>query len=156
LKFDLTLALADKPGQLLRALEPIAKNGGNIISIIHERDKPVEGYVPVSLVVDFPSRQNFRSAINDLKSLGIAIIKSEEVVEKVRLTFILIGGVDLKRVIESNIRDVRIIGVEASTPKLNEVSVKLDIEFPADRADEVMEELRTLSKEQNAMLISPI
>ena len=156
MKFDLTLALADKPGQLLRALEPIAKNGGNIISIIHERDKPVEGYVPVSLVVDFPSRQNFRSAINDLKSLGIAIIKSEEVVEKVRLTFILIGGVDLKRVIESNIRDVRIIGVEASTPKLNEVSVKLDIEFPADRADEVMEELRRLSKEQNAILISPI
>ena len=156
MKFDLTLALADKPGQLLRALEPIAKNGGNIISIIHERDKPVEGYVPVSLVVDFPSRQNFRSAINDLKSLGIAIIKSEEVVEKVRLTFILIGGVDLKRVIESNIRDVRIIGVEASTPKLNEVSVKLDIEFPADRADEVMEELRRLSQEQNAILISPI
>jgi len=156
LKFDLTLALADKPGQLLRALEPIAKNGGNIISIIHERDKPVEGYVPVSLVVDFPSRQNFRSAINDLRSLGIAIIKSEEVVEKVRLTFILIGGVDLRRVIESNIRDVRIIGVEASTPKLNEVSVKLDIEFPADRADEVMEELRRLSKEQNAILISPI
>jgi len=156
LKFDLTLALVDKPGQLLRALEPIAKNGGNIISIIHERDKPVEGYVPVSLVVDFPLRQNFRSAINDLKSLGIAIIKSEEVVEKVRLTFILIGGVDLRRVIESNIRDVRIIGVEASTPKLNEVSVKLDIEFPADRADEVMEELRRLSKEQNAILISPI
>ena len=156
MKFDLTLALVDKPGQLLRALEPIAKNGGNIISIIHERDKPVEGYVPVSLVVDFPLRQNFRSAINDLKSLGIAIIKSEEVVEKVRLTFILIGGVDLKRVIESNIRDVRIIGVEASTPKLNEVSVKLDIEFPADRADEVMEELRRLSKEQNAILISPI
>ena len=156
MKFDLTLALADKPGQLLRALEPIAKNGGNIISIIHERDKPVEGYVPVSLVVDFPSRQNFRSAINDLKSLGIAIIKSEEVVEKVRLTFILIGGVDLRRVIESNIRDVRIIGVKASTPKLNEVSVKLDIEFPADRADEVMEELRRLSKEQNAILISPI
>ncbi|MCD6470862.1 ACT domain-containing protein [Candidatus Bathyarchaeota archaeon] len=156
MKFDLTLALADKPGQLLRALEPIAKNGGNIISIIHERDKPVEGYVPVSLVVDFPSRQNFRSAINDLRSLGIAIIKSEEVVEKVRLTFILIGGVDLRRVIESNIRDVRIIGVKASTPKLNEVSVKLDIEFPADRADEVMEELRRLSKEQNAILISPI
>ena len=156
MKFDLTLALVDKPGQLLRALEPIAKNGGNIISIIHERDKPVEGYVPVSLVVDFPLRQNFRSAINDLKSLGIAIIKSEEVVEKVRLTFILIGGVDLRRVIESNIRDVRIIGVEASTPKLNEVSVKLDIEFPADRADEVMEELRRLSKEQNAILISPI
>jgi len=156
LKFDLTLALADKPGQLLRALEPIAKNGGNIISIIHERDKPVEGYVPVSLVVDFPSYQNFRNTINDLKDLGIAIINAEEVIDKVRLTFILIGRVDLRKVIESSIKNARIIGFEASTPKLNEVSVKVDIEAPATKVDEVMENLRRLSKEQNAVLISPI
>jgi len=156
LKFDLTLALADKPGQLLRALEPIAKNGGNIISIIHERDKPVEGYVPVSLVVDFPSYQNFRNTINDLKDLGIAIINAEEVIDKVRLTFILIGRVDLRKVIESSIKSARIIGFEASTPKLNEVSVKVDIEAPATKVDEVMENLRRLSKEQNAVLISPI
>ena len=156
MKFDLTLALADKPGQLLRALEPIAKNGGNIISIIHERDKPVEGYVPVSLVVDFPSYQNFRNTINDLKDLGIAIINAEEVIDKVRLTFILIGRVDLRKVIESSIKNARIIGFEASTPKLNEVSVKVDIEAPATKVDEVMENLRRLSKEQNAVLISPI
>ncbi len=156
MKFDLTLALADKPGQLLRALEPIAKNGGNIISIIHERDKPVEGYVPVSLVVDFPSYQNFRNTINDLKDLGIAIINAEEVIDKVRLTFILIGRVDLRKVIESSIKSARIIGFEASTPKLNEVSVKVDIEAPATKVDEVMENLRRLSKEQNAVLISPI
>lgn len=156
MKFDLTLALADKPGQLLKALEPIAKNGGNIVSIIHERDKPVEGYVPVSLVVDFPSRKNFRNTIDDLEKLGITIIKSEEVVDKVRLTFILIGGVDLRRVIESGIEGVRIIGFEASTPRLNEVSIKLDIEVPANKINEVMEELRRLSKEQNAMLIAPI
>jgi len=156
LKFDMTLALADKPGQLLRALEPIAKNGGNIISIIHERDRPVEGYVPVSLVVDFPSRQSFRNTINDLRSLGIAIIKSEEVVEKVRLTFILIGGVDLRKVVESKIRDMGVIGLEVSTSRLGEVSVKLDIEVPAENADDLMDELKRLAKEQNALLISPI
>ncbi|MEM2307244.1 MAG: ACT domain-containing protein [Candidatus Bathyarchaeia archaeon] len=156
MKFDMTLALADKPGQLLRALEPIAKNGGNIISIIHERDRPVEGYVPVSLVVDFPSRQNFRNAINELKSLGIAIIRSEEVVEKIRLTFILIGNVDLRRVVESRIRDMGVIGLEVSTPRLGEVSVKLDVEVPAENADELIDELKELAKEHNALLISPI
>jgi ACT domain-containing protein len=156
LKFDLTLALADKPGQLLRALEPIAKNGGNIISIIHERDKPAEGYVPVSLVVDFPSRRNFRDAINALKNLDIAIIKSEEVVEKARLTFILIGGVDLRRIIESRVEGMRIIGFEASTPKLNEVSVKIDVEVQADMVEEVEDAIRRISREQNAILISPI
>lgn len=156
MKFDMTLALADKPGQLLRALEPIAKNGGNIISIIHERDKPVEGYVPVSLVVDFPSRRNFRDAINDLKGLGIMIIRSEELVEKVRLTFILIGGVDLKKIIESKIKGAEIIGLEASTPRLNEVAVKLDIEAPAENVDDLVDELKRLAKEQNVILISPI
>ncbi|MEM1508226.1 MAG: ACT domain-containing protein [Candidatus Bathyarchaeia archaeon] len=156
MKFDMTLALADKPGQLLRALEPIAKNGGNIISIIHERDKPVEGYVPVSLVVDFPSRRNFRDAINDLKGLGIMIIRSEELVEKVRLTFILIGGVDLKKIIESKIKGAEIIGLEASTPRLNEVAVKLDIEVPAENVDDLVDELKGLAKEQNVILISPI
>ncbi|MEM1581889.1 MAG: ACT domain-containing protein [Candidatus Bathyarchaeia archaeon] len=156
MKFDLTLALADKPGQLLRALEPIAKNGGNIISIIHERDKPVEGYVPVSLIVDFPSHRSFRKTMEDLRSLGVTIIKSEEVVEKVRLTFILIGGVDLRSVIESRVEGMHIIGLEASTPKINEVSVKLDVEVPADMVDEVIDALRKLSREQNAILISPI
>lgn len=156
MKFSMTLALADKPGQLLRALEPIAKNGGNIVSIIHERDKPVEGYIPVSLVVDFPSHQNFRSAINDLRGLGIAIMKSEEIVEKVRLTFILIGGVDLKRIIESGIKGAEIIGIEASTPRLGGFSIKLSLEAQAERVDELIEELKGLAREQNALLITPI
>ncbi|MCX8170458.1 MAG: hypothetical protein N3E47_00600 [Candidatus Bathyarchaeota archaeon] len=156
MKFNMTLALADKPGQLLRALEPIAKNGGNIVSIIHERDRPVEGYVPVSLVVDFPSHQSFRNTINDFRSLGIMIIRSEELVEKVRLTFILIGGVDLKKIVESKVEGAKIIGLEASTPRLEEVTVKLDVEIPAENVDELMEELKGLAREQNVILISPI
>ncbi len=156
MRFDLTLALPDKPGQLLKALEPIARNGGNIVSIIHERDKPVEGHVPVSLVADFPSRQNFRNAIKDVERLGITIIRSEEVVEKARLTFILMGGIDLKGIIESRIEGIRIIGFEALTPKPDEVCVKLDVEVPAEKLDEIMDEFRNLSKEQNAILISPL
>jgi ACT domain-containing protein len=156
LKFNMTLALADKPGQLLKALEPIARNGGNIVSIIHERDKPVEGYVPVSLIVDFPSQENFKNTINDLRRIGVAIIRFEEVIEKVRLTFILIGRVDLRSVIASRIRNARIIGLEALTPRLDEVSVKVDIEAPADIADDIIDDFKRFSKELNAILISPV
>jgi ACT domain-containing protein len=156
LKFNMTLALADKPGQLLKALEPIARNGGNIVSIIHERDKPVEGYVPVSLIVDFPSQENFRNTINDLRRIGVAIIRFEEVIEKVRLTFILIGRVDLRSVIASRIRNARIIGLEALTPRLDEVSVKVDIEAPANIADDIIDDFKRFSKELNAILISPV
>lgn len=155
MKFDLTLALADRPGQLLRSLEPIAKNGGNIISIIHERDKPVEGYVPVSLVVDFPSHQSFRRTIEDLRKLGVAVIKSEEVVEKARLSFILIGDVDVKGIIESGIKGMHIVGMEVSTSKLGEVSVRLEVEV-SEGASEVFEELRRMAREQNILFIPPV
>ncbi|OYT50049.1 hypothetical protein B6U79_00435 [Candidatus Bathyarchaeota archaeon ex4484_231] len=156
MRFDLTLALADRPGQLLKALEPIAKNGGNIISIIHEREKPAEGFVPVSLVVDFPSKWNLRKTIEDLKSLGVAIVKSEEIVELKRLTLIVIGRMGIKRLIESKLENVRITSFEVSAPTTKEACVKLDLEVPTESVDAVMDELKKVSKEENAILISPV
>jgi len=156
MKFDMTLALADRPGQLLKALEPIAKNGGNIISIIHEREKPAEGYVPVSLVVDFPSKQNLKKTIGDLKSLGIVIIKSEEIIEVTQLTMILIGSMDVKRLIETRVENARIIGVEVSAPTSKEACVKLDLEVPTGSVEKVLDELKAVSKEENAILVSSV
>jgi len=156
MKFDLTLALADRPGQLLNALAPIAKNGGNIISIIHEREKPAEGYVPVSLVVDFPSKQNLKKAISDLKSLGVAIVRSEEIVETTRITLILIGKMDLRKLIETKIENVRITGFEVSTPTSEEACVKLDLEVPTDSVDKVLDELKKISKEEKTVLLSSV
>jgi ACT domain-containing protein len=102
------LALADRPGQLLRALEPIARNGGNIISVIHERERfTASVYVPVSLVVDFPTYGNFRKAREDLEKIDVSVIRSEEVIEKASVTAILIGKIDLKKVVEAKIRGLR-------------------------------------------------
>jgi len=156
LKFDLTLALADRPGQLVKALEPIAKNGGNIISVVHEREKPAEGYVPVFLVVDFPSKHHLRKTIGDLKGLGVTIIKSEEILETTRVPVILIGKMDLKRLVETKVKNVRITGFEVSAPNSKGACVKLDLEVPTESVDEVLGELRRLSKEENAILVSPV
>jgi len=156
LKFDLTLALLDRPGQLLKALEPIAKNSGNIISIIHEREKPTEGYVPVSLVVDFPSNQNFTRAISDLRTLDVAIIKSEEIVEKTRITLIMIGKIDLKKIIETKVEDGRVTGFEVSAPTSKEACVKVDLEVPISSVDKVLEEVKRAAKMENALLISSV
>lgn len=156
MRFSLTLALPDRPGQLLRALEPIAKNGGNIVSIIHERDKPVEGYVPVSLVVDFLSRQVFRKTIDDLKSLGISVIKFEEVVERHRLTFILVGNVDIKKVIEAEREGIDIINIETMMSRTGGVSVRLEVEAPAEGVEKTITWLKRVASEQGALLIPSI
>lgn len=157
MRFDLTLALADRPGQLLRALEPIAKNGGNIISIIHEREKFTAGaYVPVSLVVDFPAYQNFRRAREDLEKIGVSIIRSEEVIERASITAILIGKIEFKRITEAEIRSLRIVDFEVVAPTSNEACIKLNIEVPMQSVDEALRELKRISKEENAILITSI
>jgi len=156
MKYDVTLALADKPGNLVRALEPIAKNGGNIISIIHERGKPSEGFVPVSLVLDFPSKWNLRKTINDLKAMDVAIIKSEEIIETTDVTLILIGKMDLKKLIETRFENTRITGFEVSAPNSKQACVKMDLEVPTALVDTVLSELKRISKEEDAILISSV
>ena len=44
------LELVDEPGELLRALEPVAENGGNLLSIFHERGNVTpRGHIPVEV-----------------------------------------------------------------------------------------------------------
>lgn len=156
MRFDLTLALADRPGQLLKALEPIAKNGGNIISIIHERETHTGGYVPVSLVVDFPSGERFSKTKKDLEAFGVTVIRSEEVIEKANITAILIGRLDIGKVLESKVKGLRIVSFEVSAPTSKEACVKLNIEAPVETIDETIKELKRIAKAENAILVTSI
>lgn len=152
MKFDLTLGLADRPGELVKALEPIAKNGGNIISVLHERGKKVGGFVPVSLVADFPTSESFERAIKELEAMGVSIIKSEEIIEKSHITCILIGRVDMGKV--SRIEDARIINFEVLTPASKEACIKLNIEAPIQAVNKILKKLKEIAKEEKAVLIS--
>ena len=156
MKFDLTLGVADKPGQLIRILEPIARNGGNIVSIIHEREAPSESYVPVSLVADFPSHENLNKAINDLRKMDIPIIRSEEIVERTRVTLILIGKMDLRKIVETKIENVRVVGFEVSAPSAKASSVKIDLEVPVDAVSKVIAKLKKIAREEKSLLISSV
>jgi ACT domain-containing protein len=157
LRFDLTLALADRPGQLLRALEPIANNGGNIISVIHERERfTASVYVPVSLVVDFPTYGNFRKAREDLEKIDVSVIRSEEVIEEASVTAILIGRIEFEKIVEAKIRGLRIVDFEVLAPTSKQACIKLNIEIPVELVDDSMKELKRISRGQNALLIASI
>ena len=153
-KLDLTLGLADRPGELVKALEPIAKNGGNIISVLHERGKRVGGFVPVSLVADFPTSESFERAIKELEAVGVSIIKSEEIIEKSHITCILIGMIDMGKV--SRIEDARIINFEVLTPASKEACIKLNIEAPIQAVNKILKKLKEIAKEEKAVLISSV
>ena len=156
MKFHLTFGLADRPGQLLKALEPIAKNGGNIISIIHDREKVTDGYIPVSLVADFSSRENFEKAKKESESLGFVIIKSEELIEKSNVTFILIGKSDIRRMLEAKAEGMRITDFEVSAPTSKEACVKLSIEAPVEVVEKILEMFKEIAKREDVILVSSV
>jgi len=155
-KFDLTIALADRPGQLIRALEPIAKNGGNIVSIIHEREEPSAGLVPVSLVVDFPSALNLRRTVDELRRMGIGIIRAEEIIDTSRLTVILIGKMDLKRLANAGVENIRIVGFEVSNPASDDACLRVELEVPTASVEEALDAFKRIAEEEGALLLSPI
>ncbi len=156
MKFHLTFGLADRPGQLLNALEPIAKNGGNIISIVHDREKVTSGYVPVSLVVDFSTRENFEKAKKESESLGFIIMKSEELTEKSNITFLLIGKVDIRRILETEAEGMRITDFEVSAPTSKEACVKLNIEAHVKAVDKILETFKEIANKEDAILVSSV
>ncbi len=96
------IRLEDKPGELSKVLDIIAKNKGNLFSVSHIRERKREGKVPV--VVQFQATKEHFSAIAEvLDDEGIEITeRSIGGAEESQLIqeFILIG-----HVIDTDIKD---------------------------------------------------
>ncbi|MEM2878136.1 MAG: hypothetical protein QXG10_01065 [Candidatus Hadarchaeales archaeon] len=96
----LVLELEDTPGQLLKALEPISRHGGNVRSIMHDREqKTPTGRLPVTLAFDIANRALLGKILCDLEKTGIRVIQIGEK-PAVRKTVLLIG-----HIIHTDVRD---------------------------------------------------
>jgi ACT domain-containing protein len=72
------LEMKDTPGQLVRVLEPISACGGNIIAVIHQRDPESESdTLDVQIVLDLPAGR-LPSIVDQIKSLGVDILRIGE------------------------------------------------------------------------------
>ena len=87
----LVVELEDKPGQLLRVIEPISRLGGNIISIVHDRNRitPLKR-IPVEFTLDI-SPKRLEELIEMLKQNGIYIRSCNEI--KLSTSLLLIGHI---------------------------------------------------------------
>lgn len=111
----MVLELEDTPGQLLRALEPISRFGGNVKSIMHDREKKTPmGRLPVTLVFEIPTKALLNRILGSLREGGIRVIQLGEREAAVRKTVLLVG-----HIIHTDVRDTidrlnRIRGVMVS------------------------------------------
>ncbi|MCD6313264.1 MAG: hypothetical protein J7L79_05610 [Thaumarchaeota archaeon] len=153
MRVKLTLALTDRPGVLLKALEQIAVNGGNIISIIHRRDRITSGYVPVSINIEFPDSSSLERAKKSIEASGIPVIEAETL-EKVISTVILVGRVSIEDLTEklqelgSRVAEISMIG------GLTSPCLKLVLEAPSGKLRSILNALEKLAERRNVLLIT--
>ena len=112
------LELTDRPGELLSVLEPIASNGGNLLSIFHERgDTSPSGNIPVEIDLMCSSEQ-FESILSSYLDLDIKVTQSGEEKYKQELIILLIGEsivTDLSEIISSVNSEDSLSVVDSST-----------------------------------------
>lgn len=160
----LELKLADKPGELSKVLDIVAKNKGNLFSVSHLREQMKEGSVPV--VIKFQSsKENFGSLIADLEGAGIEIL--EKIIggmEESQFTrqFILIGHVidtDIKDTLYTiSGKDVIVKSLEISINSFKEPSsVFAELSAKSVQAlDEATKKLEAVAKKKEITLITGI
>jgi len=74
--YTVRLELVDRPGELLNALRPIAENGGNLLSIFHERGNITpRGHIPVEVDVECPP-DRFEAIVEALTNAGVNVIQA--------------------------------------------------------------------------------
>ncbi len=165
MRINLEVNLRDIPGELLRVLDPIAKYGGNIVSIIHLRErllKPSQR-VKVNLIVEVPSQKALENMIKEIEEKGIIVSKVGEVKKKRIVTVALVGHIvdtDLRDTID-RINDLKYALVEdvslsmPSPEKESSAIFEISLDENVDLA-KFYKELEKICKEKNLLLIREI
>jgi len=89
--YTIRLELVDEPGELLRALEPIGENGGNLLSIYHERGHITpRGHIPVEVDLE-ATPERYETIVDALREAGINVIQAGTERYSESLTILLSG-----------------------------------------------------------------
>jgi ACT domain-containing protein len=157
------LELVDEPGQLLAALHPIADNGGNLLSIYHERgNKTPRGRIPVE--VDFEATaERFEEIVDALRSEGVNVMQAgtERYAEEV--TLLLFGHLidtDLSDTLSriESCESASVADVSLAAPQGTEEvsSARLRLEARAGETDAALAAVRELADEKELRVVEPL
>ncbi|RMF91623.1 MAG: ACT domain-containing protein [Methanobacteriota archaeon] len=164
MRIGLDIELKDTPGQLVRALEPVSRLGGNIISIVHIREELTKkGRVPVHLTIDIENDGALERIIKELGERDIWVSKVGEVKKKERMKVILIGHVvdtDLRDTIDrlNEIPGILVADMALSMPNpQQETSALMDIEVSRpEKAKKAISELERIARDKGLAVIKSL
>ena len=96
MKVNVDLRLNDIPGQLVRALEPISDNGGNIRGVVHHHDAMLGGRIAVNVTFEVRSEQVLDRIMCVWKERDVDIAKIDSFLETFPIQYLLVGDISSK------------------------------------------------------------
>ncbi|WP_435334798.1 amino acid-binding protein [Haloarchaeobius sp. TZWWS8] len=161
--YTVRLELVDEPGELLRALRPIADNGGNLLSIFHERGNLTpRGNIPVEVDMEcVPGR--FEDVVEGLREAGVTVIQAGEERFSEQLSVLLVGHIvetdlsDTLSVIEdcsgASVTDFA-LDAPAGTDDVSSARVQLAVE--PGRTESALDVVREVADRKDLQLVEPL
>ncbi|MFB6139256.1 MAG: amino acid-binding protein [Halosimplex sp.] len=161
--YTVRLELVDEPGELLRALHPIADNGGNLLSIFHERGNLTpRGHIPVEVDLE-TTPERFEEIVEALREAGINVIQAGADHYSESLTIVLSGHIvdsdlshtlsRIQRTTEASVTDLS-LSAPQGTDDVSSARLRLATEEGA--TDATLAEVRTIAAEKDLRLIEPL
>ncbi len=159
----IVVELKDQPGQLLKALEPISRFGGNIVSVYHQRDKitPLKR-IPVEITIQIDEKR-VNDLIEAIRKNGVIVRSYNEVRLTATTSLLLIGhiihtdlGDTINRIDSTGFAEV--VDMHISMPQLNQpstamVTISATNEEKLKRAIEI---LKNTCREKDITVIEPL
>lgn len=106
MKVNADLYVKDVPGQLVGTLDPISRVDGNIVGVVHNREKIMDQRIGVNITFEIPSAENLERLKDIWRSKDVLISKIGSVVESYPMEYMLVGDVSIGRV-QSMLADAR-------------------------------------------------
>jgi len=161
--YTVRLELVDEPGALLHALEPIANNGGNLLSIFHERGNLTpRGHIPVEVDLE-ATPERFEGIVEALREAGINVIQAGAERYSEATTVVLSGhliNTDLSDTV-SRIQaatNATVTDLSLSAPEGTEdaSSARIRLATEQDAAQGVIDTVREVAGEKDLRVIEPL
>lgn len=159
----MTLELSDKPGELLKALQPVADHGGNIVSVTHQRGNVTpRGTLPVEITFEIVE-ERLEGMIDDLRDMGVRVAKFGEEKFHESVTVVLVGHIVRGDVTDTitGIEDdgIKIVDFSLAMPEDDEdtSSARLTINATCqDKLEQAMDSIDRVCSEKDLVKMVPI
>lgn len=156
------LELVDEPGELLRALEPIASHGGNLLSIFHERGSLTpRGHIPVEIDLECPPGR-LDVIVEALRENGVNVIQTDAERYRERVAVLLVGDLvetDLSDTLErvEDCEEATVVDVSVTAPNGDDVaSARLRLATAGGAVDAALERVREVAAEKGFRVVEPL